>query len=134
MPRLTSNSEPDSGDEDDEDEDEDDDTEEELSDGEAQRRYFEDRQKQADSWAAFSSARQDSSEQRRNTQTRRELPVRHRTRSAHRHRRARSNAPARQSHDSANGQQPAPLSVETINVLTIRKENSLSSRVKPRKL
>ena len=53
MPRLTSDSEPDSGDEDDEDEDEDDDTEEELSDGEAQRRYFEDRQKQADSWAAF---------------------------------------------------------------------------------
>ena len=67
MPRLTSDSEPDSDseyeeDEDDDDvdddvDDDDDDTEEELSDEEAQRRYFEDRQKQvkasADSWAAL---------------------------------------------------------------------------------
>ena len=61
MPRLTSDSEPDSDSEDeddeDDDDDDDDDTEEELSDEEAQRRYFEDRQKQvkasADSWAAL---------------------------------------------------------------------------------
>ena len=52
MPELTSESESE-----DEDEDEDDDVDEELSEEEAQRRYFEDRQKQAkasaDSWAAF---------------------------------------------------------------------------------
>ena len=61
MPGLTSDSEDDEDEDEDEvedeDEDEDDDADEELSEEEAQRRYFEDRQKQAkasaDSWAAF---------------------------------------------------------------------------------
>ena len=57
MPGLTSDTEDDDNEDEDEDEDEDDDADEELSEEEAQRRYFEDRQKQAkasaDSWAAF---------------------------------------------------------------------------------